>query len=161
MPPALRRVNGVLDSTIVGNHRHLQEGSRVRQRLPLPLTRRRAWIASVLWMAAIFGFSSIPGSSVPGGLGAYAHFGVYALLGALLFLAFSHETAVPGRAVALAVLVASVYGVTDELHQAFVPGRVPDVADWGMDTLGALTGALVALVALRALARLRDATPGA
>ena len=161
MPPALRRVKGVLDSTIVGNHRHLQEGSRLRQRLPLPLTRRHAWIASVLWMAAIFGFSSIPGSSVPGGLGAYAHFGVYALLGALLLLAFSHETAAKGRAVALAVLVASVYGVTDEFHQAFVPGRVPDVADWGMDTLGALTGALVMLATLRTLARLGDATPRA
>lgn len=133
----------------------------MRQRLPLPLTRRRAWMASVLWMAAIFGFSSIPGSSVPGGLGAYAHFGVYALLGALLFVAFSHETAGPGRAVALAVLVASVYGVTDELHQAFVPGRVPDVADWGMDTLGALAGALLALATLRTLARFRDGTPGA
>jgi VanZ family protein len=110
-------------------------------------------------MAAIFGFSSIPGSSVPGGVGAYAHFGVYALLGALLFVAFSHETAGHGRAVALAVLVASVYGVTDEFHQAFVPGRVPDVADWGMDTLGALTGAVLMLAVLRALARLRDAAP--
>lgn len=124
-----------------------------------PLTRRGAWVASALWMAAIFGFSSIPGSSVPGGLGAYAHFGVYAVLGALLLLAFSHETTEQGRAVAYAVLLASIYGVTDELHQAFVPGRVPDVADWGMDTLGALTGALIAVFALRLFARLRESRP--
>lgn len=127
----------------------------MRTRLPLPLTRHSAWVASVLWMAAIFGFSSLPGSAVPGGLGSYAHFGVYAVLGALLFVAFSHETA-HGRAVAYAVLTASLYGVTDEIHQAFVPERVPDVADWGMDTLGALAGALVALGALRILARYRE-----
>ena len=125
-------------------------------RLVRPLTRRSAWVASVLWMAAIFGFSSLPGSAVPSGIGAYAHFGVYAVLGALLFLAFAHET-VPGRAVAYAVLTASLYGVTDELHQAFVPGRVPDAADWGMDTLGALAGALLVL---RALARFRERSTG-
>lgn len=131
----------------------------MQTRLRRPLTRRSAWVASVLWMGVIFGFSSLPGSSVPGGLGAYAHFGVYAVLGALLFLAFAHET-VPGRAVAYAVLTASLYGVTDELHQAFVPGRVPDAADWGMDTLGALAGALIALLALRALARHREKSAG-
>jgi len=117
------------------------------------LTRRRAWIASTLWMAVIFGFSSLPGSSVPGRFGSLAHFGVYAVLGALLFLAFSFETAERGRAVALAVLTASAYAVTDELHQAFVPGRVPDVSDWGMDTLGALAGALIAVAAVGRITR--------
>jgi len=131
----------------------------VQARTFRPLTRRSAWAASVLWMGAIFGFSSLPGSSVPGGIGGYAHFGAYALLGALLFVAFAHETE-PGRAVAYAVLTASLYGVTDEFHQAFVPGRVPDAADWGMDTLGALAGALTALYALRALARHREGSAG-
>lgn len=106
------------------------------------LPRVRAWTASVLWMAVIFGFSSLPGGAVPGGAGAWAHFVVYAVLGALLFASFAHETPDLGRAVALAVLVASLYGVTDEFHQAFVPGRVPDIADWGMDTIGALAGAV-------------------
>jgi VanZ family protein len=132
----------------------------MRTRLPLPLARRSAWAASVLWMAAIFGFSSLPGSAVQGVPGSYAHFGVYAVLGGLLFVAFSHETA-PGRAAAYAVLTASLYGVTDELHQAFVPGRMPDAADWGMDTLGAFTGALLTLAVLRLLARRRERNRGA
>jgi len=131
----------------------------VQTRFAGPLTRRAAWVASVLWMAVIFGFSSLPGSAIPGGVGAYGHFGAYAVLGGLLFLAFAHETA-PGRAVAYAVLTASLYGVTDEVHQAFVPGRVPDAADWGMDTLGALAGAWLALAALRALARYRKRPSG-
>ncbi len=153
MPPLPCCVNGMLDSSIGRTTVPPCGATVVHQRLIRALTRRHAWIASALWMAVIFGFSSLPGSSVPGGVGAYAHFGVYAVLGALLFLAYSFETADRGRAVALAVLTASAYGVTDELHQAFVPGRVPDVADWGMDTLGALTGALIAVAAIARIAR--------
>lgn len=123
----------------------------MRTQLSSIVTRRRAWAASLLWMAVIFGFSSLPGSAVPGGVGTYAHFGVYAILGALLFVAFSHETPERGRAVAYAVLFGSLYGITDEIHQAFVPGRVPDVVDWGIDTLGALAGATLAAIALKSL----------
>lgn len=119
------------------------------------LTRRRAWTVSVLWMVVIFGFSSLPSSAVPRGGGYWAHFAVYTVLGGLLFLAFTFETDEPGRAVALSVLVASLYGVTDEFHQAFVPGRLPEAADWGMDTLGALTGALLTLALIRLLGRRR------
>ena len=126
--------------------------------LPPPAPRRHLWIATVAWMAVIFGLSSIPGSSVPGRGGTFAHFGVYAILGALLFLALLHETSVPGRALALAVLFASAYAVTDELHQAFVPGRVPDAFDWGVDTIGALFGASATLAVLK-FVRSRGSAP--
>lgn len=36
-----------------------------------------------------------------------------------------------------AILIVSVFGVTDELHQHFTPGRSMDVWDWVADTLGA------------------------
>ena len=108
-------------------------------------TRRTTWTAAVAWMVVIFGLSSLPASHVPSTGGTYAHFGVYAVLGFILFHAFSYETPARDRAFALAVIVASIYGVTDELHQAFVPGRVPDVIDWAVDTLGALIGAGVGL----------------
>jgi VanZ family protein len=42
----------------------------------------------------------------------------------------------------IALLIASAYAVTDEYHQSFVPMRVPDPADWALDTLGALAGVL-------------------
>jgi VanZ family protein len=51
--------------------------------------------------------------------------------------------------VLLAVVLASAYGVTDELHQAFVPGRVPDPADWLVDTAGAYAGAATGLLLAR------------
>lgn len=46
-------------------------------------------------------------------------------------------------AVVLAVACASLYGVTDELHQYFVPGRACDPADWLVDTCGAALGAML------------------
>ena len=41
-----------------------------------------------------------------------------------------------GRAL-LSVLLASLYGVTDEFHQSLVPGRDADLFDWIADTVGA------------------------
>ena len=119
-----------------------------------PIPRRLAWLASIGWMVVIFGFSSIPGSSVPSSGGTFGHFAGYAVLGGLLFIALLHEQKVPARALALSVLVSSAYAVTDEFHQHFVPGRVPDAFDWGVDTLGALFGASVTLLILRIARRI-------
>ena len=59
-----------------------------------------------------------------------AHAGSFGLL-ALLFRFAT------GRPM-LSVLLASLYGLSDELHQAGVPGREADVLDWVADTAGAI-----------------------
>jgi VanZ family protein len=81
----------------------------------------------------------------------------YAVLGALLFSGFRGTGCSPRCALLLSVLVASLYGATDEFHQSFVPGRSPDPLDWVADTLGAALGASSALVASLALRRPRGA----
>ncbi len=43
----------------------------------------------------------------------------------------------------LATVFASLYGISDEFHQVFVPQRSCDPADWAVDTIAALIGALV------------------
>jgi VanZ family protein len=42
----------------------------------------------------------------------------------------------------LAIAVASLYGATDEVHQAFVPFRSSTWSDWVADTAGAVIGAI-------------------
>lgn len=112
--------------------------------------RRAAGIAAVVWMAVIFALSSLPGSAVPGTFGSFGHFVLYFVLGGLYFLALPASSR-PWLAFGLAIALASVYGVTDEFHQSFVPGRMPDVMDWAVDTLGALTAvSSIALVRRRA-----------
>lgn len=112
------------------------------------------WLPVALWMGVIFGFSTLHGSSVPGHYSSLGHLGEYTILGALMLQALALYLP-PARAAALAVVLSSAYGVTDELHQAFVPGRTPDVVDWGVDTLGALLGALLLAYLIRKAARRR------
>ena len=51
----------------------------------------------------------------------------------------------------VAAALSSVYGVTDEFHQIFTPGRSCDPMDWLMDTIAAALGALICYLVLKAL----------
>lgn len=42
--------------------------------------------------------------------------------------------------------IASAYGIIDEIHQSFVPGRDCNVWDWLADTIGAILGAALMLL---------------
>jgi VanZ family protein len=100
-------------------------------------------------MAVIFGLSSR--RSLPtGGIDAVSilgHFAVYAVLASLLTWGLRREGLPMRRALSLALALATLYGITDEIHQSFVPGRDPDPLDLLIDALGA--GAALALIALR------------
>jgi VanZ family protein len=103
-------------------------------------------------MAFIFAASSVPGSQVPAAVwDKLAHFLVYAALGAffLLPLAQGRPSGVTGATMATAVALSFLYGLTDEAHQMFTPGRSPDMYDVIADTIGATAGvAFAGLVAL-------------
>lgn len=115
------------------------------------------WLAVLAWAAVIFVVSARPGSALPPGqYAAVAHFTEYAVLASLLVWALAFELPAGGGLIALAIVTASVYGISDEIHQYFVPGRTPDVADWGVDTLGALAGAALIVWMMRRRARARD-----
>jgi VanZ family protein len=47
----------------------------------------------------------------------------------------------PRRMLALGAFLASAFGLSDELHQAFVPGRSAELLDFVADTVGASCGA--------------------
>lgn len=98
--------------------------------------RIRAWGPPVAWAALIFAASSVPNlrpeAGVPG-VDKVVHFGVYTVLGLVLARA-------AGRRAWLAVLLGWAYGLSDEIHQMFVPGRTPEVADWVADAAGVLLG---------------------
>lgn len=71
-----------------------------------------------------------------------AHFLAYWGLSALLVRGFYFGTRQPPSWVFLiAALLATLYGISDELHQMFVPGRTAAVDDVVADALGALLGA--------------------
>ena len=110
------------------------------------MPERWLWaVAAIAWAALIFFLSSVPsgdgGVDLPDIPGAdkVAHavsFGILTVLLAQALKATGNLTSL-----VLAVLLASAYGVTDELHQRFTPGRDPDVLDWVADTVGAVLAA--------------------
>ena len=65
------------------------------------------------------------------------HFALYGLMATLVARVHAVARTRPLGMYA-AILIVSVFGVTDELHQHFTPGRTMDVWDWVADTLGAM-----------------------
>jgi VanZ family protein len=81
-----------------------------------------------------------------------AHVVEYLVLGLLLFRALHIPGRPVRRAAAIALGLAAAYSGVDELHQVFVPGRGPAVADCLIDTGGAAAAQVIAVLrcALRA-----------
>ena len=97
----------------------------------------RLWLPVVAWAAVIFALSSVPDLGT--GLGTWdlvlrkiAHAAEYAVLGALLVRA-------TGRT-GLAFALGTLYAVSDELHQSFVPGRLGSPIDVAIDAVGVAVG---------------------
>ena len=97
----------------------------------------RLWLPVVAWAAVIFALSSVPDLGT--GLGGWdlvlrkiAHAAEYAVLGALLVRA-------TGRT-GLAFALGTLYAVSDELHQSFVPGRLGSPIDVAIDAVGVAAG---------------------
>ncbi len=70
------------------------------------------------------------------------HFACYALLGALFLRAFN-ATPIKNNlklVLILSVLLSSLYGISDEIHQSFVPYRTADPMDVLADILGSIAG---------------------
>lgn len=107
----------------------------------------------LVWMAVIFAFSHQANSghiteaylhdaNVPiRKLGHFTEFGILAFLYAGLFSRIKSLT--DARARMLALIVAVLYAASDELHQAFVPGRSSSIVDVWIDAGGALMALLV------------------
>jgi len=95
-------------------------------------------------MAFIFGLSSLSNlPRAPSGSDKGAHLMLYAGLGALIVRALTDGRAdrATWRTMLIAVVIAGMYGVSDEFHQRFVPGRTFEGADLIADVLGAAAGA--------------------
>lgn len=104
---------------------------------------------AILWALAIFVQSSISDLSAPPlGISAedkLAHTFVYLILGYLINRAFyfSNNDRLARNVYVLSILSGLFYAISDEIHQAFVPGRFPDGWDVIADFLGILLAQLI------------------
>jgi VanZ family protein len=103
------------------------------------------WLPLIFYCLAIFIQSGQPGPElIPDVqfLDKFLHFGAYGLLGILFFRAY--ETLPLKNFKNLLILIsigsATLYGISDEIHQYFVPSRQADVMDGIANTIGSICG---------------------
>jgi VanZ family protein len=106
-------------------------------------------------MVATFVASHQSRIDIPFGAPDYVGHGVgYAILGALLVRALASGRLRNMRVALIlpAVVLATLYGFSDEFHQSFIPGRMDSWSDIVADAVGATVGSCAA-AALGALLR--------
>lgn len=120
------------------------------------IDRLTAWGPAAVWAAVLFLLSALPDTavgirlSVPSEIA--VHVGLYTVLGILLAWAGRKHANAGGRPLGAWTLIflGALYALTDEWHQAFVPGRTASAGDWIADVVGVMLGyALSSLPARR------------
>jgi VanZ family protein len=117
---------------------------------------RWLWTPVVAYMAMIFTFSSISQPpALPAGADKDVHALLYGGLGVLLVRAWAGglRRRITLSAVTAATVIASLYGISDEFHQWFVPPRSVEAADVVADTVGAAAAAMALYLWSRWVAR--------
>lgn len=106
------------------------------------------WLPAFACMAVIFYASSVPGKCIPGLFkfqDIIFHFVAYLIFS--FFLSRAIKNTILGisnlKLIAFTVLLVTCYGISDEFHQAFVPGRSVSGFDVLIDSLGGFFGSLV------------------
>lgn len=111
------------------------------------MKKLKYWLPTIVWMAVIFFLSSRTPKQLhslfpmikdfnPG------HLIAYFILGLCSYYSLTRTLPKePPYAWMLAITL--VYGISDEFHQHFVPGRVPDINDLVNDLIGTLVAVLL------------------
>jgi len=108
-------------------------------------------ILALLYAVAIFILSSIPTISLPAHYydlpnpDKLAHTALFFGFGILLCLSF-HSVSNPEtseRAILYSFIIGITYGVLDEVHQHFVPGRYASLIDVGFNSLGIIIAIVI------------------
>ena len=115
--------------------------------------RRIHIVAPLFFMALLYWFSSLPGAPLPEDPALYAlfdwlppsvqnalHVPAYAALTLAWYWALRAWLRTPSATVLGACAIASTYGLLDEWHQSYVPGRYASLTDVLLDVAGVALG---------------------
>jgi VanZ family protein len=121
------------------------------------------WLPPIGYMVAIFSVSNLPNPQIGGDMPDYVlHTLEYLLLALLLIRLFltnplrqiSAKLSITWRqACLLGMLLAMAYGITDEIHQYFIPGRHCSLHDVFADAFGSALAYGIAVIDISILSR--------
>ncbi len=114
------------------------------------------YIPLVIYWLLLLTATSLPAADLPsiGTIDKVNHFVAYFGLSVLLTLCLLFQTKYEllyKKAFLITFLIVIFYGVLDELHQLFIPGRMAEIPDWLADTGGALIGVLLIFILFKML----------
>jgi VanZ family protein len=134
--------------------KNLKESPRLKLLLKLPAPL----IAALIW--TLSSQSSLPQPEGIFGFDKIEHFLAYAVLAAAagLWISSGAWQRRGWGSLLLITGIAAAYGVIDEVHQAFVPGRNCSPWDWIADALGSAAGAALIRAFARGLLRFAHKT---
>lgn len=106
------------------------------------------YIPLAVYWVVLLAATSFPTDRIPslGVSDKIKHFGAYLVLAALLNLALMFQNKwenIKDKAAPAAVVIATLYGILDEIHQIFIPGRSAEFLDFIADMIGALAGVFI------------------
>jgi hypothetical protein len=111
------------------------------------------WLPALIWGYIIFSFSSIqthPVSVIHWQdfiVKKSAHLTEYGIFAVLVYRAFKGSSYSSLKSFYFALIVCLIYGISDEFHQMFTPGREPTLRDSLIDA----SGAFIVLLGIRDL----------
>lgn len=83
-----------------------------------------------------------------------AHFSIYTLVGFLLMSLMGTYKIKEINQIGTSLIIGVIYASTDEIHQAFIPGRGPQITDVILDSLGVLTGIFISMLLIETIRRI-------
>ncbi|MCM8795222.1 MAG: VanZ family protein [Candidatus Omnitrophica bacterium] len=107
----------------------------------------RFWLPVYVWMGIIFYFSSLPAEAIPH---LFFYQDIFFHLFNYFLLVYFFSRAIKNtfyslsfkKRVYFCIIFGIIYGLSDEFHQFFVPGRDMSMGDLLFDGLGSLLGSL-------------------
>lgn len=100
------------------------------------------WVPAVLWMGVIFFLSSLPEEATPGRFivsDKVAHAAEYFILAFLVLFALQRTTRLRFfTSFWITLAWGALYGLSDEIHQRYVPTRNSDILDIAADVGGVI-----------------------
>lgn len=102
----------------------------------------------------LFIATTLPAASMPsfGVVDKVNHLSAYFILAILLFLTLLFQQKVPlslNKVAGYALIICSLYGMLDEAHQIFIPGRSAELLDLFADIIGAGLGVLFMIILVK------------
>lgn len=107
-----------------------------------------------LYWVILLTATSLPAPDLPDVWGSdklkhYLAYGVLSFLLNLTMLVQERQKYTPQKAALVTIVICFFYGVLDELHQIFIPGRSCELLDLIADIIGAVTGSIIVLFLAR------------